>query len=275
MTNHLISKRIGINTRALVALRIAKYCAWACKSAAVIATASCLGFFAASPAFAQESAEQSSSLLVGSAGLSKTQPSAAAPEKLANFLGGPVSNDARQVADWVLKTGDNGGLPFVLVDKKATKVFVFDGRGTVLGATDALLGLARGDDSAPGIGDRKLSKILPQERTTPAGRFVAVLGHDLGKQDVLWVDYPTALALHRVLPANSKEHRLQRLAAASSLDHRITFGCINVPSRFYDAVVDPVFAGTSGVVYILPEVKPIEAVFKGYVAEVAVPTAID
>ena len=165
------------------------------------------------------------------------------------------------MADWVVDTGDNRSLPFVIVDKKNTKVFVFDGRGHLIDATPVLLGLALGDDTAPGIGNRKLSQIRPEERTTPAGRFVASLGRNLGSQDVLWVDYAAALSLHRVLATNTREHRLQRLAAASPLDHRITFGCINVPVKFFDSVVDPTFTGTNGIVYILPEIKSIPEVF--------------
>jgi hypothetical protein len=64
-----------------------------------------------------------------------------------------------------------------------------------------------------------------------------------------------------VITTNPAEHRLQRLAAASPLQHRISYGCINVPAAFYDAVVDPAFARTSGIVYILPETRPIEQVF--------------
>jgi hypothetical protein len=180
---------------------------------------------------------------------------------LADFARASASSDARQVADWVVGTADSRGMPFVIVDKKAAKVFVFDARGRLIGATAALLGLSRGDDSAPGIGDRKLADIRPNERTTPAGRFVASLGHGLGPKDILWVDYKTALALHRVSAASSREHRLERLAAAAPSDRRITFGCINVPPRFYDRVIDPTFAATSGVVYILPEVKTIPEVF--------------
>jgi hypothetical protein len=129
----------------------------------------------------------------------------------------------------VVETGDNRGLPFVIVDKKATKVFVFDAHGALLGATDALLGLALGSDSAPRIKERKLSQILPRERTTPAGRFVASLGHALGKRDVLWVDYDTAFALRHVLAVNSSERQLERLAGTSPLDHQIAYACINVP----------------------------------------------
>lgn len=178
-----------------------------------------------------------------------------------DFVGETASADAREVTGWIVGRGDNAGLPFVIVDKKAAKVFVFDAQGRLLGATPALLGLAHGDDSAPGIGNRKLSRIRPEERTTPAGRFVATLGHALGPQDVLWVDYGSALALHRVLAAGSRQYRLERLAAANPGDARITFGCINVPVRFYDRFVHPTFAGAGGVVYILPEVKSIAEVF--------------
>jgi hypothetical protein len=179
----------------------------------------------------------------------------------AKFLGHSASNDVLQMAAWVLATDDNQGRPFIIVDKKIAKVFVLEGNGQLLGATPALLGLARGDDSAPGIGDRKLRDIRPEERTTPAGRFVAALGIDLNKQEILWVDYHIALALHRVLSHDSEEHRLERVATASPRDKRITFGCINVPAKFYDGVVHPAFQGTSGIVYILPEIKSIAEVF--------------
>lgn len=213
---------------------------WNPLGARLIAAAGvCLGLFAAASAAAQ------APVAIGPA-----QPFAQS-----------ASIDARQVERWVMTTGDNGGQPFVIVDKRATEVFVFDGHGTLLGETSALIGSARGDDSSPGIGERKLSQIRPDERTTPAGRFVASLGQSLGKDDVLWVDYTTALALHRVLAVDSREHRLQRLASVSPLDHRITFGCINVPVEFYDSVIDRAFAGTSGIVYILPEVKSVADVF--------------
>ena len=176
-------------------------------------------------------------------------------------LAGPASDETRQVVGRVTATGDNHGMPFVVVDKKAAMVFVFDSGGRLVGDSSVLLGLARGDDSAPGVGDKKLSDIRPEERTTPAGRFVASLGYGLGRQDILWVDYDTALALHRVSPASSKEGRLQRMVSMSPLDRRITFGCINVPAAFYDRVIHPTFSKTSGVVYILPETKPVAEVF--------------
>lgn len=179
----------------------------------------------------------------------------------ADFSGVSASSEARQIADWIVQTRDNRDAPFIIVDKKATQVFVFDGQAKLRGASTALLGLARGDDSAEGVGQRPLSKIPPGQRTTPAGRFVASLGLNLANQDILWVDYDAALALHRVLDAKSPQRRLERLAAASPLDRRITFGCINVPVSFYEDVVRPQFVDRTGVVYILPETKSLRDVF--------------
>ena len=181
----------------------------------------------------------------------------------ADFAGETASGEARRMADGIVATRDNGEAPFVIIDKIAAKVFVFDARGRLTGATPALLGLARGDDGAPGIGDRKLADIGPSDRITPAGRFVASLGHDLGEKDVLWVDYKSGVALHRVINTKPSEHRLQRLRSQSPLVRRISYGCINVPIAFYDTVIDPTFAATSGVVYILPETRPLEQTFPG------------
>lgn len=164
------------------------------------------------------------------------------------------------MADWIVSSSDNNRLPFIVIDKIRAKVFVFDGGGQLRGATLALLGAALGDDSVPGIGTRKLSAIRPEERTTPAGRFVAALGHDF-KQDILWIDYGASISLHRVITGNPGDHRLQRLATTSARDKRITYGCINVPVKFYEDVVLTTFTGTSGVVYILPETKKIQDVF--------------
>ena len=124
--------------------------------------------------------------------------------------------------------------------------------------------VARGDETIPGIGDRKLSDIRPEERVTPAGRFVASLGINLHGKDVLWVDYDDAVSLHRVVTNNPKEHRLERLASRKPLDHRISWGCINVPANFYNDVVRPTFTGTSGIVYVLPETSSISKIFESY-----------
>jgi hypothetical protein len=227
----------------------------------------CLGLaiagLAASPAAAQERAP-SSTAGDASAALPDAQAPTTPPPKRASFQGAPAGTDVRHAADWVVDSGDNRGLPFVIVEKPDAEVFVFDARGQILGAAPALVGLAPGDDSVPGIGDMPLAQIRPDERTTPAGRFVASLGPDLGKLDVLWVDYADAISLHRVINTKPKERRLQRLATPTPLDNRISYGCINVPKNFFDRVVEPAFTGTSGIVYILPEIKTMHDVFPAY-----------
>ncbi|MCJ8157573.1 hypothetical protein [Sphingomonas sp. LaA6.9] len=191
----------------------------------------------------------------------------AAPDAPAADAVEPSSEIVAQMAQWITASRDNGDLPFMIIDKVAAEVIIFDAQGQFLGAAPALLGIAPGDESAPGVGDRELSAIKPEDRTTPAGRFVAKYGIGSGNRKVLWVDYVTAISLHPVVTANKKERRLQRLNSPSPEDNRITYGCINVPASFYAKVVSPLFKETSGVVYILPETKPLNEVFAAFHAQ--------
>ncbi len=175
-----------------------------------------------------------------------------------------ASTDVRQLAAWIVTSADNKKLPFVIVDKKMAKVFVFQPDGQLSGAAPVLLGLSKGDDTVPGIGERKLSTITPDERTTPSGRFVTALGTNLQGKDILWVDYAAAISMHRVVTSNAAERRAQRLASPSPHDNRISYGCINVPVKFYERVLSPPFKQSSGIVYVLPDSKPMEQVFAAY-----------
>jgi hypothetical protein len=197
-------------------------------------------------------------LLFGVLGLAGAADGSAAA---ADFKREPASEDATRLAQWVLRSGDHRAHAFMIVDKKDAKVFVFNADGKLRGASAALLGAALGDDSVPGIGSRPLASILPEERTTPAGRFVATLGRNLGGKDILWVDYANAISLHRVVTTNAPERRTLRLATPTPTDNRISYGCINVPARFFNKVVIPAFSQANGVVYILPETRPLSAVF--------------
>lgn len=196
--------------------------------------------------------------------VAETQSSVAAHPKRVNFEGERKSRDAQNVADWVLDSGDNNGMPFVIVDKTDAKVFVFRPDGQLRGAAPCLLGLARGDDSIPGIGNRDMKSIRPEERTTPAGRFIASLGRNFYGKEILWVDYDGAVSLHRVVTNKPAERRLERLSSPTPLDNRISYGCINVPVKFFDNVVKPSFAGTKGIVYVLPEIRSKKEVFASY-----------
>jgi hypothetical protein len=137
------------------------------------------------------------------------------------------SPEVREVADWVLRTGDAGGRAWVIV---------------------------------PGIGDRPLLQIRPEERTTPAGRFVAEPGVNAQGEDIVWVDYDAAVSMHRVRTHVKTERRLQRLASPTPQDNRISYGCINLPRHFYEAVLAP-YARAGAVVYVLPEIRTHRDVF--------------
>lgn len=172
-----------------------------------------------------------------------------------------LTQDARNFVGWVMYSADHQNLPFIVVDKKAAKIFVFQGDGTLHGVASALLGITIGDDTSPGVGKKKLADIRKDERTTPAGRFVADLGLDLQNSEILWIDYDSGLSLHTVVTLNASEQRLKRLASKQVSDLRITFGCINVSEQFYKEIVYPTFKNTSGIVYILPEVHSLQNVF--------------
>jgi len=176
-------------------------------------------------------------------------------------------------ADLLTALGDAGvtavGYDVLFLDKQAAQVFVYDADGKMLGSAPALLGLAIGDDSTPGVGDRELSDIAPKDRTTPAGRFQAAFGPGPGKEKVFWVDYGTAISLHPVITTNPKEHRPQRLRSPTVADNRITFGCINVPPAFYRQVVAKTFGDSRGIVYILPEVQTLAQVFPMFQLQLA------
>lgn len=175
-----------------------------------------------------------------------------------------ASHDARHMRDWIVQSGDNGTRPFAIVDKKAARVFVFYADGRLRGTAPALLDLAVGDEAVPGIGDRPLASIRPNERTTPAGRFVVAMDRNLKGSEILWVDYDGAISMHAVATNKAKERRLQRLNSATPLDNRISYGCINVPPKFFKMVVRPTFTGAEGIVYVLPDTKSLKDVFTSY-----------
>lgn len=176
-------------------------------------------------------------------------------------------HDARRLAAWVVAAHDSAGRPFLVVDKRNATVSAFDAAGRLLGSAPALLGAAQGDDSVPGIGERAIADIQPHERTTPAGRFAAEMGANSGGEDILWVDYDAAVSLHRMRPVKASDRRRERLASATPDDNRITYGCINVPAPFFDAVVKPLFMPRNGVVYVLPDSKPVAVVFAAAFAD--------
>lgn len=187
----------------------------------------------------------------------------------ADFAQQSASPDARHLADWVADSRDHADSAFVIIDKKHATVHVFDAAARLRGSTPVLLGAAAGDDSVAGIGARAIADVKPQERITPAGRFVAERGHNALGEDVVWVDYDAAVSMHRVRATEPRERRLERLASPGVDDNRISYGCINVPAAFYDALLRPLFATRRAIVYVLPEVRTVQQVFGSYDVAVA------
>jgi hypothetical protein len=170
-----------------------------------------------------------------------------------------ASVDAQQAFRWVMGAQDNQGLPFVIVDKKGGRIFVFDATGQLRGASPALMGLATGDHAAAGIGQRSVASLRTDERTTPAGRFLSEPGHNLQGEPIVWIDYAAKLAIHRLRPAPAAERRAERLASTTPDDNRISMGCVVVPVSFYETVVGPVLGKSHSVVYVLPDTQPVQA----------------
>lgn len=172
-----------------------------------------------------------------------------------------LTPSASRVAEWIAASGDNGALPYIVIDKQAARMFLFDREGKRIADAPVLIGIAPGDEATPGIGSKNLAEIGTAEKTTPAGRFLARYGLAAGRQQVLWVDYATSVAIHPIPSANPREKRRQRLLSPTSEDNRITFGCINVPKALYAKSIRPLFRRKGGYVYILPDTRPLEDVF--------------
>ena len=177
----------------------------------------------------------------------------------ANFAGERASEDACLAADWVVESADHQGLPFVIVDKKDARIFVFGADGKLRGSTPVLLGLAVSDKGLVDMSNRKVSSLRPDERSTPAGRFASEPGQNLQGEAIIWIDYESSIAIHRLRPDVRGGRRAQRLTSASIQDNRISMGCVVVPVLFYENVIQSVLGKSRSVVYVLPETTPLRA----------------
>jgi hypothetical protein len=184
--------------------------------------------------------------------------------KRANLKHETASAEARQMADWVVDSGDNQHMPFVIIDKKEAKVFVFHANGGLRGAAPVLLGITVGDDSFPGVGDKPLSMVKSEEKTTPAGRFLAASDKNIKGTEILWIDYDSSVSLHAVVKGTPAERRAERLASPLPSERRISYGCVNAPAKFFHTTVLPSFKKSDGIVYVLPETRSTREVFASY-----------
>jgi hypothetical protein len=193
----------------------------------------------------------------------QTAATAGAPKR-ADFRGTSVGADVQHIADWAVHSRDHKGMPFIIVDKVSAQAFAFDANGVLVRSTPVLIGLGIGDVFPPGVAELNMYETKPSQRITPAGRFFAEEDRNLKGQRVLWVDYDASIAIHRLSPKKTKQRRHERMASPDPAEHRITYGCINVPPAFYDQVVHPLFGRKGGMVYVLPESTPLKSVFRSY-----------
>jgi hypothetical protein len=165
-----------------------------------------------------------------------------------------TADDVRQFVAAVIASGDHERRPFAIVDKRRARIHVFDAAGRWRGSSAVLLGQARGDRSAPNVGEHAQEGRVPlAERTTPAGRFTAEPGRNVHGEDIVWVDYDAAFAIHRLRPGASHALRVARLATTSPDDKRLSWGCVVAPVKFYLDVIANVLGRGRSIVYVLPE----------------------
>jgi hypothetical protein len=172
-----------------------------------------------------------------------------------------ASPDAQYAAGWVLRGADNQNLPFAVVDKRDARIYVFETGGRLAGASPVLLGAAPGDFAVGDMTGRSPASLTAAERTTPAGRFASEPGRNDKGEDIVWIDYAASLAIHRLRPSPAQERRAARLASPTPDDNRISAGCVVVPVAFFEAVVAPTLGSGRGVVYVLPESRPVRSLF--------------
>ena len=237
------------------------------RSALVLATALCMA-----PAFAATEKKPAASKPKAAAVVKKKakkptksvkKAQAPQPGPLADFRGKEAPPEVVHMANWVSYTRNNQKKAFVVIDKKAAQMYVFEPDGKLKSNATVLLGEAVADVLPPGTASKPISQLKPHEKATPAGRFLAKPGKNHKGEDVIWIDYNAAISLHRLRKVG-KENRAERLASAGIDDNRISNGCVNVPPSFYNSVLRPAVLKKGAYVYVLPETKPPQQLFGSY-----------
>ena len=184
-----------------------------------------------------------------------------------HFVSVAVPQNVLELALRVIESADHAGLPFAIIDKQAARIVVYRSDGTLAGVSAALLGQTPGDQSVPGVGERAQSgSMVGGDRTTPAGRFDSEPGRNLSGEPVVWIDYASALAIHRLRAGPSRQKRAMHLATASVSDKRLTDGCVVVPPAFYLTVVQPTLGLGRSVVYVMPEDRTWNGAWRDFAA---------
>jgi hypothetical protein len=185
------------------------------------------------------------------------------PGPLADFGKEDAPAEVVHVANWVSYTRNNQKKAFVVIDKKQARMYLFEPDGKLKSSATVLLGQAVSDVIPPGTASKPISQLKPDEKATPAGRFLARPGKNTHGDNVIWIDYNAAISMHRLRKVG-KENRAERLASAEIDDNRISNGCVNVPPGFYDGVLRPTVLKKGAYVYVLPETRTPQQLFGSY-----------
>lgn len=151
----------------------------------------------------------------------------------------------------IVSQNDNQGKQFIVADKQAGTLTLYTPQGQEVTSTPALFGKATGDS-------------ISTNNATPSGRYDLkhvdgnnIKGNEKGQygnsaqalvvSGRLQENNAGNVAIHRVLPIESRQAKLD---SATATDNRVSHGCINVPSSFYDIHLD---RQQDTVVYVMPE----------------------
>jgi len=173
--------------------------------------------------------------------------------------GKKISSDAAKTAQWVLDTADSEGYPFIVTDKIGATMYFFDEKGVLLKKSPVLVGKNVGDF----IGNTDAGRITPSGRFEIAPETDAAYGNVFSVMGTDMVDSETGelveVAIHRLALHDPSEKRPQRIATATPLDNRISWGCMNLDNKVMDWAFNNYPLG--GLIYILPETAKGRSVF--------------
>lgn len=177
----------------------------------------------------------------------------------ADFNGVDASADVKMVADWQVRKA--GGKAFIIADKVGGLLYAFDTNGALVAKTPALYGADRGDVEV--AANKSPDSMIAGEKITPAGVFAGRKppNAEYGNGMVTFKEGANgSIAIHRVYLGDPKEKRTARLDSATAEDNRISYGCINVPAKFADEILEKHFSGASEVV-VMPDTATLEDTF--------------
>jgi hypothetical protein len=179
----------------------------------------------------------------------------------ANFNGVTASADTHLVADWMVRTRQQDGKPFIIADKNNAMLYAFSAGGNLIAKAPALYGATKGDTLTDAQASKSLEQTTSDDKITEAGIFKAEASTYGGAPSLVLKNYKAStLELHRVYLGTPEENRAGRLASDTADDNRVSYGCINALPEFIDSVIAPHFA-EGGMVAVLPETKDAKSAF--------------